>query len=73
MTASGKIALSLLDLAKNSPELEASVRDQLQIARASSPRTVLRAATSVTTALESEGIPCRPGLTSGARATPPFL
>ena len=48
-----KIALSLLDLAKNSPELEASVRDQLQIARASSPRTVLRvAATSVTTALE---------------------
>jgi hypothetical protein len=52
MTASGKIALSLLDLAKNSPELEASVRDQLQIARASSSRTVLQAATSVTTALE---------------------
>jgi hypothetical protein len=48
-----KIALSLLDLAKNSPELEAFVRNQLQIARASSPRTVLRvAATSVTTALE---------------------
>ena len=48
-----KIGSSLVDLAKNSPDLGTFVRDQLQTVRASSSRTVLRvAAKSARTALE---------------------